>query len=134
MSNTQTGLQNQMFGVFLFLAFFGQVIEQILPLFVSQRTLYEARERPSKTYSWKAFLAAQMMVEFAWNSVRELSTSDGPMLTMYSSCLFSAISAGTIPSDSIGMLKKQTLSILAASPCFYSSGSCLCMPVPWHTC
>jgi ATP-binding cassette subfamily G (WHITE) protein 2 (PDR) len=68
MDNTQTGLTNQMFGVFLFLAFFGQVVEQILPLFVSQRSLYEARERPSKTYSWKAFLAAQMLVEFAWNS------------------------------------------------------------------
>ncbi|KAI9148217.1 ABC-2 type transporter [Paramyrothecium foliicola] len=74
LENTQTGLQNQMFGIFLFLAFFGQVIEQIMPLFVSQRTMYEARERPSKSYSWKAFLSAQMLVEFAWNSLLSIFT------------------------------------------------------------
>lgn len=32
--------------------------------------MYEARERPSKAYSWQAFLAANILVEMAWNSVR----------------------------------------------------------------
>ncbi|KAI8247772.1 ZEB2-regulated ABC transporter 1 [Colletotrichum sp. SAR 10_77] len=67
--NTQRGLQNQMFGVFIFLTVFSQVVEQIMPVFVSQRTMYEARERPSKAYSWKAFLIANILVEMAWNSL-----------------------------------------------------------------
>ena len=67
-SNTQRGLQNQMFGVFIFLTIFSQMVEQIMPVFVSQRTLYEARERPAKTYAWQAFLLANMVVELFWNS------------------------------------------------------------------
>ncbi len=65
--NTLRGLQNQMFGVFTLLVLFGQLVEQIMPLFVSQRTLYEARERPSKTYSWQAFILSNMVVEIPWN-------------------------------------------------------------------
>ena len=34
-----------------------------MPLFVDQRALYEVRERPSKAYSWKAFLIANIVVE-----------------------------------------------------------------------
>lgn len=59
-----------MFGVFIFLTVFSQVVEQIMPVFVLQRTMYEARERPSKAYSWMAFLIANILVEMAWNSVR----------------------------------------------------------------
>lgn len=68
--NTQRGLRNQMFGVFIFLTLFPQIVNQIMPVFVSQRTMYEARERPSKAYSWKAFMVANILVEIAWNSVR----------------------------------------------------------------
>ncbi|KAJ0109472.1 ABC-2 type transporter [Diaporthe amygdali] len=67
--NTARGLQNQMFGVFLFLTIFGQVVEQIMPIFCQQRTLYEARERPSKSYSWQSFMFANLVVELAWNSL-----------------------------------------------------------------
>ncbi|KAH6949769.1 multidrug resistance protein CDR1 [Ilyonectria sp. MPI-CAGE-AT-0026] len=70
--NTQSGLQNQLFGVFIFLTIFSQVVDQILPVFVSQRTMYEARERPSKSYSWMAFLGANMIVEAFWNSIFSL--------------------------------------------------------------
>ncbi|KAM0324525.1 hypothetical protein ACHAQA_007910 [Verticillium albo-atrum] len=66
---TQRGLQNQMFGVFMFLTIFSTVAEQIFPNFVAQRTLYEARERPSKAYAWQAFLLANILVELAWNSL-----------------------------------------------------------------
>lgn len=58
-----------MFGVFIFLTSFPLIINQILPVFITQRTLYEARERPSKTYSWQAFLIANILVEIAWCSV-----------------------------------------------------------------
>ncbi|KAF4470632.1 ABC-2 type transporter [Fusarium albosuccineum] len=67
--NTVRGLQNQMFGVFLFLTIFGQIIDQMMPAFVEQRTLYEARERPAKTYSWQTFLFSSIVIEMAWNSL-----------------------------------------------------------------
>ena len=31
--------------------------------------LYEVRERPSKTYSWKAFMVANIVVELPWNTL-----------------------------------------------------------------
>ncbi|KAL2755434.1 hypothetical protein ACRALDRAFT_1082331 [Sodiomyces alcalophilus JCM 7366] len=67
--NSVRGLQNQMFGVFLFLTIFSQIVNEMAPIFCDQRTLYEARERPSKTYSWQSFMAANIMVEMAWNSL-----------------------------------------------------------------
>ena len=36
------------------------------PQFVAQRSLYEAREKPSKAYSWKAFLIANIAGEIPW--------------------------------------------------------------------
>ena len=47
------GLQNQLFAIFMLMTMFGNLMNQILPQFVIQRSLYESRERPSKTYSWK---------------------------------------------------------------------------------
>ncbi|TLS31584.1 hypothetical protein PpBr36_03908 [Pyricularia pennisetigena] len=67
--NSMRGLQNQMFGVFMFLGVFGQIVNQIMPLFVAQRAMYEARERPSKAYSWQSFIFANVVVEMAWNSL-----------------------------------------------------------------
>jgi ABC-2 type transporter. len=60
-----------MFGVFVFLFVVIQVILQIIPMFVTQRTLYEARERQSRTYAWQAFVLSNIMVEIVWNSVRQ---------------------------------------------------------------
>ncbi|KAF5582746.1 ABC transporter CDR4 [Fusarium pseudocircinatum] len=34
--------------------------------------MYEARERPSKTYCWKAFVAANVLVELAWNFIMSI--------------------------------------------------------------
>lgn len=34
-----------------------------MPHFETQRALYEARERPSKAYSWKVFMLSSMIVE-----------------------------------------------------------------------
>ena len=64
--NTSQGLQNQLFGIFMLLTLFSQLVQQIMPLFVTQRSLYEARERPAKTYSWKAFMLSNMIVEIPW--------------------------------------------------------------------
>lgn len=37
-----------------------------MPKFVIQRSLYEVRERPSKAYSWAAFLIANVIVEIPY--------------------------------------------------------------------
>lgn len=67
--NSLQGLQNQMFSVFLFMTIFGTIVEQIMPHFVIQRSLYEARERPSKAYSWKAFILSSIIVELPWQTM-----------------------------------------------------------------
>ncbi|KAL4922188.1 ABC-2 type transporter-domain-containing protein [Aspergillus aurantiobrunneus] len=63
------GLQNQMFSVFMLLTIFGNLVQQIMPNFVTQRSLYEARERPSKAYSWQVFMTANILVELPWNTL-----------------------------------------------------------------
>jgi ATP-binding cassette, subfamily G (WHITE), member 2, PDR len=42
---------------------------QIMPRFVTQRALYEVRERPSKTYSWIAFIWSNIVVEIPYQLV-----------------------------------------------------------------
>lgn len=64
--NTIQGLQNQMFSMFQLLTVFGQLVQQTMPHFVIQRSLYEVRERPSKVYSWKVFMLSQIIVEIPW--------------------------------------------------------------------
>lgn len=66
--NTMQGLQNSMFGVFVFLFVVIQLLYQILPMFILQRTMYEARERQSKTYAWQAFVLSNILVELLWNA------------------------------------------------------------------
>ncbi|KAK3316648.1 ABC-2 type transporter-domain-containing protein [Apodospora peruviana] len=65
--NTIQGLQNQMFAIFNLLTVFGQLVQQTMPYFVIQRSLYEVRERPSKVYGWKVFMLSQIIVELPWN-------------------------------------------------------------------
>jgi ATP-binding cassette subfamily G (WHITE) protein 2 (PDR) len=63
------GMQNQLFSIFMLLTIFGQIVQQIMPHFVTQRSLYEVRERPSKTYSWKVFILSNILVEVPWNTL-----------------------------------------------------------------
>jgi hypothetical protein len=60
------GLQNQMFAIFELLSIVGQLVDQQFPHFIAQRSLYEARERPAKTYSWKVFMLSQILSEVPW--------------------------------------------------------------------
>ena len=57
------GLQNQMFAVFMFFTPFQTIIQQMLPYYVKQREVYEAREGPSRMFSWGAFFLAQITSE-----------------------------------------------------------------------
>mgnify|MGYP001558358396 FL=1 len=87
-ADTAQGLQNQMFSIFMLLyatfgsprrrpkltlaqprTIFGSLCQQMMPLFCTKRALYEARERPSKTYSWQAFMTAQILVELPWQTL-----------------------------------------------------------------
>ncbi|KAI9744799.1 MAG: hypothetical protein M1818_001724 [Claussenomyces sp. TS43310] len=63
------GMQNQLFAVFMLLTIFGNLSQQIMPHFVTQRSLYEVRERPSKTYSWMVFMLSNIFVELPWNTL-----------------------------------------------------------------
>lgn len=65
--NSIQGLQSQMFSIFNLFTIFGSIVQQSIPQFVIQRSLYEARERPAKVYSWKAFILSQIIVEIPWN-------------------------------------------------------------------
>ncbi|KGO76641.1 CDR ABC transporter [Penicillium italicum] len=67
--NSIQGLQNQMFSIFMLMTVFGNLVQQIMPHFVTQRSLYEVRERPSKSYSWQAFMTANILVELPWNAL-----------------------------------------------------------------
>lgn len=65
-SQTQQGFQNAMFSIFLLATIFPTLVNQIMPKFVVQRSLYEVRERPSRVYSWKVFILSQVLVEAPW--------------------------------------------------------------------
>ena len=73
-SNSLRGLQNQMFAIFMLLPIYGTLSLQMMPHFVIQRSLYEVRERPSKAYSWKAFMMANITVEIPWQTLMAVIT------------------------------------------------------------
>ncbi|KAJ5692401.1 CDR ABC transporter [Penicillium macrosclerotiorum] len=60
------GMQTIIYSVFMLCTIFTSLVQQLMPLFVSQRSLYEVRERPSKAYSWKAFLIGNVIVEIPY--------------------------------------------------------------------
>ncbi|EXJ89900.1 ATPase [Capronia epimyces CBS 606.96] len=66
---TLQGLQDQMFAIFMIMVILAFLVYQTMPNFVVQRDLYEVRERPSKTYAWPVFMAANIVVELAWNTL-----------------------------------------------------------------
>jgi ABC-type multidrug transport system permease subunit len=62
-------MQNQLFSIFMLMTVFNNLGQQIMPHFVTQRSLYEVRERPSKTYDWKVFILSNIIVEIPWNTL-----------------------------------------------------------------
>ncbi|KAF1992911.1 hypothetical protein P154DRAFT_557972 [Amniculicola lignicola CBS 123094] len=61
--NSIQGLQNQFFSLFIFFTIFTTHTQLILFRFIDTRTLYEARERPSLTFSWIVFLLSSMIAD-----------------------------------------------------------------------
>ena len=87
--HTLQDLQDQMFAVFMLFVVFNNIVTLSMvgaaaiashrviltrlpsfqPHFVTQRALYEVRERPSKTYSWKVFMFANIVTELPWSTI-----------------------------------------------------------------
>ena len=73
-NTTKAGMQTVIFSAFMITTIFSSLVQQIQPLFITQRSLYESRERPSKAYSWSAFMAANMIVEIPYGIVAGIIT------------------------------------------------------------
>lgn len=71
---TQASMFNVLYGIFMVTTIFTTLVQQIQPLFVTQRALYEVRERPSKAYSWKAFMIANVAVEIPYQVITGIIT------------------------------------------------------------
>ncbi|CAG88660.2 DEHA2F00154p [Debaryomyces hansenii CBS767] len=63
------GLQNQMISIIQFLVPFMTLVQQMMPYYIKQRDIYEVREAPSKTFSWFAFITAQITSEIPYQVV-----------------------------------------------------------------
>jgi ABC-type multidrug transport system permease subunit len=57
------GLQTQFFSLFILFSVFAIHIQLIIARFVEIRTLYEARERPSRTFPWRIFVMSNIIAE-----------------------------------------------------------------------
>lgn len=63
------GFINFLFSIFLNSQLFSTLDQQIIPRLAHNRSLFEARESRSKSYSWTVFLAANVIVELWWQTV-----------------------------------------------------------------
>ncbi|KAK9327466.1 ABC-2 type transporter-domain-containing protein [Lipomyces starkeyi] len=64
--DTVSDLQMRLFTIFNFIFVAPGVINQLQPLFIDRRDIYEAREKKSKMYSWKAFVTGLIVSEFPY--------------------------------------------------------------------
>ncbi|KAJ6073637.1 uncharacterized protein N7446_001414, partial [Penicillium canescens] len=60
------GIQNHLFSSFMLTSIFSTLVQQIMPKFVTRRSLYEVCERPWETYSWVAFIVSNILVEIPY--------------------------------------------------------------------
>ncbi|GAA5921798.1 hypothetical protein JCM3775_001825 [Rhodotorula graminis] len=65
----QAGTQNFLFAVFMAVVIAAPLSQQLQPKFIGLRSLYNARERPSRMYSWPVFVASAIIVEMPYNIV-----------------------------------------------------------------
>lgn len=59
-------LQLRLFTIFNFIFVAPGVINQLQPLFIERRDIYDTREKKSRMYSWKAFVTALVVSEFPY--------------------------------------------------------------------
>lgn len=66
LDNSSISLQNRLFSVFQAMFIAPGVFAQVQPRFIRARMIFEAREKSSKMYNWKAFVVAQVIAELPW--------------------------------------------------------------------
>ncbi|PWN32591.1 uncharacterized protein FA14DRAFT_161962 [Meira miltonrushii] len=64
---TLASLQNVLFAIFLAFVTSVSLAQQLQPVFLLFRNQFEAREKPSKAYSWPVMVTAALLVEIPWN-------------------------------------------------------------------
>ncbi|KIV77470.1 hypothetical protein PV11_09260 [Exophiala sideris] len=123
--NSLQGIQNVIFSIFMVSTIFTVLVQQIMPHFITQRNLYEVRERPSKAYSWKAFLIANIVVEIpyqivlgimvfgCWNyAVNGIQSSDRQVLILLFCIQFFVYASSFAHMVVAGLPDKQTASAI----------------------
>lgn len=68
------GLQSQFFAIFTFFTTLSNLMQQIVAQFLERRALFEAREGPSKTFSWAAFITSAVIVEATYQCILAVCT------------------------------------------------------------
>lgn len=96
---------------------FSQLVQQIMPNFVTQRSLYEVRERPAKTYSWKVFILSNIVVEIPWSRESEYEVK----VDIQFSPEYSFSSAGTTLSVTTVTRSRPTRFMSEERSCSYTS-------------
>ncbi|POS78197.1 hypothetical protein DHEL01_v203413 [Diaporthe helianthi] len=69
---SMSGIQNQMFSIFMLLVIFAFLVYQTMPHFIIQRQQYEGRESASRMYSWQVFILSNIVVELPWTTLASL--------------------------------------------------------------
>lgn len=64
--HTVAGLQMRLFAIFNYVFVAPGVINQLQPLFISRRDIYDAREKKSRMYSWIAFVTGLIISEIPY--------------------------------------------------------------------
>ena len=66
-AQSKIALQNRLFACFMALVSSTTLSQHLQPEFIRLRKLYEAREAPSKMYTWYVMVMSAMIVEVPWN-------------------------------------------------------------------
>lgn len=106
---TQAGMRGVVYAVFMITTIFTTLVQQIQPLFITQRSLYEVRERPSKTYSWKAFIIANIVVEIPYQILTGILTY---------ACFYYPVMGTVQSSDRQGLILLFTIQLFIYSSAF----------------
>ncbi|KAI9167952.1 ABC multidrug transporter C [Paramyrothecium foliicola] len=67
------GFTNFIFSIFLITQLFSTLDQQIIPRLVTNRSLFETRERRSKSYSWVVFLTSNIIIELWWQTIASVA-------------------------------------------------------------
>jgi ABC-type multidrug transport system permease subunit/ABC-type multidrug transport system ATPase subunit len=63
---TSTDYQDRLFSIFMTLTISPPLIQQLQPVFLHSRSIFESRENNAKIYSWVAWVTAEVLVEIPY--------------------------------------------------------------------